>query len=131
MLTKRDFSDVTLKDFTGKKKILNIVPSLDTGVCAAPARRFNESAKSLSDTVILTISNDLPFAGNRFCSFEGIDSMITLSQLRKRDFGRSYGCEITDGPLAGLLARAVVALDEKDLCDLHTACRRDFRGAAL
>jgi len=114
VLTKRDLSDVTLKDFTGKKKILNIVTSLDTGVCAASARRFNESAKSLSGTVILTISNDLHFAQDRVCSSEGIDNMITLSQLRNRDFGRSYGCEVTDWPLAGLLARAVVVLDERD-----------------
>jgi thiol peroxidase len=107
-------SDVSLKDFAGKKKILNIVPSLDTGVCAASARKFNEAAVALSDTVILTISNDLPFAQDRFCAAEGIDTVITLSQLRNRDFGRLYGCEITDGPLAGLLARAIVVLDENN-----------------
>jgi thiol peroxidase len=114
LLVKRDLSEVTLKDFSGKKKILNIVPSLDTGVCAASAKRFNGIAKELKDTVILTISNDLPFAQDRFCKAEGIDNVVTLSQLRNRAFGKKYGIEIVDGPMSGLLARAIVVLDQQD-----------------
>ncbi|UCB45014.1 MAG: thiol peroxidase [Spirochaetota bacterium] len=114
LLVKGDLSDVTLKDFSGKKKILNIVPSLDTGVCAASAKRFNEVAKELKDTVIITISNDLPFAQERFCGAEGIDNVVTLSQLRNRTFGKKYGIEIVDGPMAGLLGRAIVVLDSQD-----------------
>lgn len=115
LLTKSDLSDVGLKSFSGRKKVLNIVPSLDTGVCATSARRFNEEIKKRQDAVVLTISNDLPFAQSRFCKAEGIDSVITLSQLRNRRFGRKYGVEMTDGPLAGLLARAVVVLDQNDV----------------
>ena len=115
LLTKSDLSDVGLKSLSGKKKVLNIVPSLDTGVCATSARRFNEEIKRRQDAVVLTISNDLPFAQSRFCKAEGIDSVITPSQLRNRDFGRKYGVEMTDGPLAGLLARAVVVLDQNDV----------------
>jgi thiol peroxidase len=114
LLVKRDMSDVTLEDFAGKKKILNIVHSLDTGICAASAKRFNELVKELKDTVILTISNDLPFAQDRFCSAEGIDNVVTLSQLRNRAFGKKYGVEIVDGSAAGLLARAIVVLDQQD-----------------
>ncbi len=114
LLTTGELADVALKDYAGKKKILNIVPSLDTGTCAASAKRFNEAAAKLQDTVILTISNDLPFAQARFCSAEGIDNVITLSQLRNRDFGKAYGVEIVDGPIAGLLSRAVVVLDADD-----------------
>lgn len=113
-LTKGDLSDVSLADFAGMKKILNIVPSLDTGVCAASARAFNEKAGALGDTVVLTVSADLPFAQARFCEANGIDRVVTLSQLRNRDFGRDYGVELTDGPMAGLLARAVVVLDEQN-----------------
>lgn len=118
-LTKADLTDVSLADFSGKKKILNIVPSLDTSVCAASARRFNRLAGGLHDTVMLTISNDLPFAQKRFCDAEGIENVITLSQMRNRDFGRGYGVEIIDGPLQGLLARAIVVLDEDNKV-LHT-----------
>ena len=107
-------SDVSLKNFGGKKKILNIVPSLDTSVCATSAKKFNEEASKIENCVILTISNDLPFAQQRFCESEHIDKVITLSQLRNRDFGKVYGVEIIDGPLAGLLARAIVVLDEND-----------------
>lgn len=113
-LTKGDLSDVSLADFSGRKKILNIVPSLDTGVCAASARAFNEKAAGLGDAVVLTISNDLPFAQSRFCESNGIDRVVALSQLRDREFGRRYGVELTDGPMAGLLARAVVVLDEQN-----------------
>ena len=113
-LTRGDLGDVSLKDFSGKRKILNIVPSLDTGVCAASARRFNQEASSLTGTVILTVSCDLPFAQSRFCEAEGIKSVITLSEIRNRDFGKDYGVRISDGPLAGLLSRAIVVLDETD-----------------
>lgn len=111
VLTKTDMSDVSLSDFAGKKKILNIVPSLDTGVCAASARRFDAEVSTLSDTVCLTISADLPFAAKRFCQAEGVDNIVTLSEMRDRSFGRDYGCEISDGPMAGILSRAVVVLD--------------------
>jgi thiol peroxidase len=113
-LTRADLTNVSLKDFAGKKKILNIVHSLDTGTCAASARAFEARAGVLADTVVLTISNDLPFAQKRFCEAENIKNVITLSQMRDRKFGRSYGVEYEDGPLAGLLARSVVVLDEKD-----------------
>lgn len=113
-LVRNDLSDVTLDDFSGKKKVLNIVPSLDTDVCATSARRFNTLASTITDTVVLTISNDLPFAQGRFCEAEGIKNVITLSQLRNRDFGKGYGVEIVDGPLAGLLARAIVVLDKNN-----------------
>jgi thiol peroxidase len=113
-LTKRDLSDVSLADFIGKVKILNIVPSLDTGVCAASARAFNKAADGLGSIVILTISRDLPFAQGRFCEAEGIKSVVPLSELRDRAFGKAYGVEITDGPMAGLLSRAVVVLDAND-----------------
>ena len=110
-LTRGDLSDVSLKDFAGKKLVLNIVPSLDTGVCAASARRFNQEATALAGALVLTISNDLPFAQGRFCEAEGIKDVVMLSQLRDRAFGRAWGAEIVDGPLAGLLSRAVVVLD--------------------
>ncbi|MCU0241591.1 MAG: thiol peroxidase [Vicinamibacteria bacterium] len=110
-LTKADLGDASLKDFAGKKKILNIVPSLDTGVCAASARRFNKEAAALGDTVVLTISCDLPFAQKRFCEAEGIQAVVALSELRARAFGEDYGVRISDGPLAGLLSRAVLVLD--------------------
>ncbi len=110
-LTKGDLRDVSLSDFNGKKKILNLVPSLDTGVCAASAVRFNKEISKLPDTVVLTVSADLPFAQSRFCGSNNIDRVVTLSQLRTRDFGKNYGIEMTTGPLAGLLARAVIVLD--------------------
>ena len=114
-LTRADLSDVSLADFAGKKKILNIVPSLDTGVCAASARHFNLEAAKLGNTVILTISNDLPFAQKRFCEAEGIREVVPLSELRSREFGEAYGVRITDGRMAGLMSRAVVVLDENDV----------------
>jgi thioredoxin-dependent peroxiredoxin len=114
VLTKADLSDVSLKDFAGKKKIVSIVPSLDTGVCAASARRFNQEAAKLSNVVVLTVSNDLPFAQKRFCEAEGIQGVITLSELRSRRFGDDWGVRIADGKMAGLLSRAVVVLDEND-----------------
>ena len=110
-LTKSDLSDVGLAEFKGKTLILNIVPSLDTGVCAASARAFNLKIKDLGGAVVLTISRDLPFAQRRFCEAEGIDAVVTLSELRNRDFGAAYGAMIVDGPMAGLLSRAVVVAD--------------------
>jgi thiol peroxidase len=114
LLTKGDLSDVKLKDFQGKKKILNIVTSLDTGTCAASAKRFEAEVAKLNNTMVLTVSCDLPFAQSRFCQSEGISKVLTLSQLRDRNFGRDYGVEFMDGPLAGLLARSIVVLDEND-----------------
>lgn len=106
--------DITLASLRGKKKVLNIVPSLDTDVCATSARRFNEAAGALKDTVVLVVSADLPFASARFCSTAGLQNVVPLSVMRSRDFAKDYGVLITDGPLAGLCARAVVVLDEND-----------------
>lgn len=114
VLTTGDLQDVTLPDFKGKKKILNIVPSLDTSVCAASARRFNQEIEKRENVVVLTVSRDLPFAQGRFCESNGIDKVVPLSEMRDRSFGAAYGIEMTDGPLAGLLGRAVVVLDEND-----------------
>jgi thioredoxin-dependent peroxiredoxin len=111
-LTKTDLSDATLADYKGKKVILNIFPSLDTSVCATSVRKFNAQAEKLSNTVVLCISKDLPFAHNRFCSTEGLKNVISLSQLRDDNFGKSYGVQIVDGPMAGLLSRAIVVVDE-------------------
>lgn len=110
-LTREDLSDASLKDFAGKKKIVNIVPSLDTGVCAASARKFNGEIASIPDAVLLTVSNDLPFAMARFCSAEGLTNVVSLSQLRDRSFGVDWGVAITTGKMEGLLSRAVVVLD--------------------
>ncbi len=114
VLTNAKLEDVTLGAFSGKKKILNIVPSLDTGVCAASARRFDKEVASKKDVVCLTISDDLPFASARFCKADGIENIVTLSELRNRDFGTDYGCRMKDGPLAGLLSRCIVVLDENN-----------------
>ncbi|MCH6581800.1 MAG: thiol peroxidase [Proteobacteria bacterium] len=109
-----DLNDVSLEGFKGKKKLLNIVPSLDTPVCAASSKKFNEEAKSRADTVVLVISADLPFAQTRFCSAENTDKIKTLSLMRGGNFAKDYGVLIQDGPLAGLTARAVVVIDEND-----------------
>jgi thiol peroxidase len=114
MLVDKELNDVALSHFAGKKKVLSIVPSLDTGVCAASTRKFNEEANYLKDTVVLVISADLPFAQARFCGAEGLNNVITLSTLRGRDFHRDYGVMISDHPLAGLTARAVIVLDRND-----------------
>jgi len=111
-LVNKDLSDVFLADFAGKKKLLNIVPSLDTGICATSTIKFNKAMAGKSGAVALVISADLPFAMNRFCSAEGIDNVISLSMMRSRNFAKDYGVLITDGPLAGICARAVVVLDE-------------------
>ena len=113
-LVGRDLKNVSLQDFAGKKKVLNIVPSLDTPVCATSTRKFNERAAGLDNTVVLAISADLPFAMGRFCTTEGIDNVVPLSTMRGREFLQRYGVAITDGPLAGVAARAVVVLDENN-----------------
>jgi thiol peroxidase len=113
VLTKTDLADISLKDFTGKKIVLNILPSIDTPVCANSVRRFNVEAAKQKNTVVLCISVDLPFALNRFCGAEGLQNVIPVSELRKRKFGEDYGVRIIDGPLAGLFSRAVVIIDEK------------------
>lgn len=112
LLTKSDLSDVTLKDFAGSILVLNIFPSIDTPVCAASVRRFNVDAAKLDNCKVLCISEDLPFAHSRFCETEGIKNVVTLSELRNRDFGDKYGIRIIDGALAGLLARSVVIINE-------------------
>lgn len=113
-LTGGDLADVGLQNFAGKKKILNIVPSLDTSVCALSAQRFNQEVSTLADTVIINISADLPFAQKRFCDAQGLKNVINLSTMRASGFGRDYGVVITTGPLAGLMSRAVVVLDKQD-----------------
>jgi thiol peroxidase len=112
-LVKSDLSEVSLADFKGKKVVLNIFPSIDTGVCAASVRKFNEEASKLENTVVLCISMDLPFAHSRFCGAENIENVVTLSQFRDQgSFGKSYGIELIDGPFKGLDGRAVVIIDE-------------------
>lgn len=113
-LVDKDLKDVSLKDFAGKRKILNIVPSLDTPTCATSTRKFNETANKLDNTVVLVISADLPFAMSRFCGAEGLTNVTTLSLMRGRDFMRNYGVKIADSALSGVTARAVLVLDEND-----------------
>lgn len=110
-LVKSDLSEISLKDLKGKRVILNIFPSIDTGVCAASVRRFNKEAASLPNTVVLAVSADLPFASGRFCSAEGIENVHPASVFRSPEFAKAYGILMTDGPLKGLLARSVVAID--------------------
>ncbi len=114
-LTATDLSMKDLKSFEGRMKVLNIFPSLDTGVCAASVRRFNKEASGLNNTAVLCISADLPFAHSRFCEVEGLKDVVSLSSFRSPEFGRNYGVALTTGPLAGLLTRAVVILDSSDL----------------
>lgn len=113
-LTNGDLKDLSLADFKGKKKLLNIVPSLDTPVCATSTKKFNEAAAKHPNTVMLIISADLPFAMSRFCGAENTDKVKTLSMMRDRHFAKDYGVLITDGPLAGITARAIVVIDEND-----------------
>ncbi len=110
-LVNGELSEVKLSDFKGKNVVLNIFPSLDTGVCAASVRKFNEKAGTLDNTVVLGISADLPFASSRFCSTEGIKNTVTLSTFRDDSFAKDYGVLMTDGPLKGLNARAVVVVN--------------------
>ena len=113
-LATKDLKDVSLAEYAGKRKVLNIVPSLDTPVCAKCTRVFNEKAGSAANTVVLVVSADLPFAMSRFCSTEGLSNVVTLSTFRGRDFHGKYGVDITDGALRGVTARAVVVLDENN-----------------
>ena len=113
-LVAGDLSDATLSTFAGKRKVLNIFPSVDTPTCATSVRHFNESASKLDNAVVLCISADLPFAQARFCGAEGLDKVVNLSLMRGRQFLNDYGVAIAEGPLAGLAARAVVVLDEHD-----------------
>lgn len=109
---KTDLSSCALADLAGKKVILNIFPSIDTGVCAASTRRFNADASSLENTVVICVSADLPFALGRFCGAEGLENVVPVSTFRNPEFGTAYGVTIADGALAGLLSRAVVVIDE-------------------
>jgi len=111
-LTDGDLQDVSLKDYAGKKVLLNIVPSLDTPTCAESARRFNEKFTGRDDAVCLVVSADLPFAQGRFCSTEGLENVVPLSMMKSKKFAKDYGVLITDGPLEGLAARAIVIVDE-------------------
>lgn len=111
-LTKTDLSDVTLADFAGKTVILNIYPSVDTGVCATSTRKFNELAAQNPNIAVLCVSADLPFAHSRFCGAEGLENVISLSTFRSPNFGSDYGVTISSGVLAGLLSRAIVVIKD-------------------
>ncbi|MCH9698534.1 MAG: thiol peroxidase [Gammaproteobacteria bacterium] len=113
VLSNSKLADTSLNDFNGKKKILNIVPSLDTPTCQVSTRKFNEKASALPDTVVLVVSADLPFAQNRFCTTEGLENVIPLSSFRS-SFAKDYGVELVDSKLAGLTSRAIVVIDEND-----------------
>lgn len=111
-LAKTDLSEVTLNDFAGRRVILNIFPSIDTRVCAMSVREFNKRAASLSNTTVLCVAKDLPFAFKRFCGAEEIENVITLSDFRNKGFAKAYGVELIDGPFEGLHARAIVVIDD-------------------
>ncbi|MDH3628176.1 MAG: thiol peroxidase [Acidobacteriota bacterium] len=115
VLVDGDLQDVSLANFAGKKKVLSIMPSLDTPVCQVMTRTFNEKAGGREDTVVLLVTADLPFAQGRFCGSEGLDDVKPLSLMRGKKFAKDYGMLITDGPLAGATGRAVVVLDENDV----------------
>ena len=118
-LTAKDLSTVTLATYAGKRKVLNIVPSLDTPTCATSTRKFNQEAGQLANTVVLVVAADLPFAMSRFCATEGLENVVSLSTFRSREFHHAYGVDISDGVLRGLTARAVVVLDEHNVV-LHS-----------
>lgn len=111
-LTKTDLSETTLNNFAGQTVVLNVFPSIDTGVCAASTRKFNEIASQKPDVAVLCISADLPFALSRFCGAEGLENVVPLSSFRHPEFGEAYGLTIINGPLAGLLSRAVVIIKQ-------------------
>lgn len=113
-LTTQELQDVSLNDFKGRKKLISIFPSIDTPVCALSTKKFNEYAREHGDVVMLMVAADLPFALGRFCGHEGLENVRPLSMMRNRRFAEDYGVMITDGPLAGITARAVVVLDEND-----------------
>ena len=125
-LTTQGLEDVTLDNWAGKRKILNIIPSIDTPTCATSTRKFNEKAGGMDNTVVLVISADLPFAAGRFCGAEGLKDVVTLSSFRNYSFQQDYGVAIQDGPLAGLCARAVVVLDEDNKV-LHSQLVGDIK----
>lgn len=110
-LVQNDLSVATLSTFAGKKLVLNIFPSVDTGTCAASVRKFNESASGLENTTVLCISRDLPFAQKRFCGAEGLENVVNLSDFQEGAFGKANGLEIVDGPLAGLHSRVIIVVD--------------------
>ncbi|MEG0851141.1 thiol peroxidase [Flavobacterium plurextorum] len=110
-LVQNDLSVASLSDFAGKKLVLNIFPSVDTGTCAASVRKFNQSASDLENTKVLCISRDLPFAQKRFCGAEGLENVVNLSDFKDGSFGKANGLEIVDGPLAGLHSRAIIVVD--------------------
>lgn len=112
-LVKNDLSSASLNDYKGQKVVLNIFPSVDTGICAQSVREFNKKAADLNNTKVLCISRDLPFAQARFCGAEGIKNVETLSDFATGDFGKNYGLDIVDGVFANLHSRAVVVLDEQ------------------
>ncbi|CAM3847331.1 thiol peroxidase [Flavobacterium branchiophilum] len=112
-LISNDLSEVSLSNFEGQKLVLNIFPSIDTGTCATSVRKFNAQASQLENTKVLCISRDLPFAQKRFCGAEGLENVHNLSDFKNGDFGKNYGLEIVDGPLAGLHSRVVIVIDEK------------------
>jgi len=113
-LTTKELADVSLVDYAGKKKVISIVPSLDTPVCQLSTKKFNDYAKQHADTVILVVAADLPFAMSRFCGDEGLDNVVTLSMMRDRNFAKDYGVLIDDGPLKGITCRALLVLDENN-----------------
>jgi thiol peroxidase len=113
-LVDASLKDVSLHDYAGKRKVLNIFPSVDTPTCATSVRKFNERAAALKDTVVLCISADLPFAQKRFCAAEGLNNVVNLSLMRGHGFAKEYGVLMETGPLAGLTARAVVVLDQNN-----------------
>ena len=113
-LVASDLNNRSLKDYKGKRKIISIVPSLDTATCSLSAKKFNEKIKGHPEVVVLVVSADLPFAQKRMCSAENLTNVIPLSMMRNKEFAKAYGVLIEDGPLAGICARAVVVLDEND-----------------
>ncbi len=113
-LADGDLRDRSLKDYTGKRKMIYIVPSLDTPTCSLSTKKFNEQIKSHPEVTVLVVSADLPFAQKRMCSAENVQNIIPLSMMRSKDFAKAYGVLIEDGPLAGICARAVVVLDDND-----------------
>lgn len=113
-LVDKDLKEHTLHEFHGKRKLISTVPSLDTGVCSTMTKHINEFAKKHPNFVFITVSADLPFAQKRFCEHEGVHNVVTLSMMRDKEFGKAYGLLLVDGPLAGLLARSILVLDEKD-----------------
>ncbi|MEM1134686.1 MAG: thiol peroxidase [Bacteroidota bacterium] len=111
-VTKSDLSDTSLADYKGKKVVLNIFPSIDTGICAASVRAFNKKASDMENTVVLCVSKDLPFAHSRFCEAEGIENVVPTSEYKGNSFEEAYHITMQDGPLSGLFSRVVVVLDE-------------------